>query len=92
MLLMLFQSGESKTVYCVPLHMFVFDMLRFLICKKKIKINKIQKKKKKCLFLCFWFFPLIPSLQLEWARIAIFVIHPQEVFLVVIYENQYPLS
>ena len=65
MLLMLFQSGESKTVYCVSLHMFV---------------------------LCFWFFPLIPLLQLGWAGIAIFVIHPQQVFLVVIYENHYPLS
>lgn len=29
MLLMLFQSGESKTVYCVPLHMFVSVFLVF---------------------------------------------------------------
>ena len=57
MLLMLFQSGESKTVYCVSLCI--------------------------CLFPCFWFFPLITLLQLGWAGIAIFVIHPQEVFLLV---------
>ena len=56
MLLMLFQSGESKTVYCVPLHIFVSVFL---------------------VFSSDYFAPT------GWAGIAIFVIHPQEVFLVV---------